>query len=114
MSGGSATHAGIGFQDKVTGLLARRLEQFTRDTLSSLSHLAHLDVPTGAGTERIEIHRNVTRVLVEHASVDIIDRYRCARIREVRSTVFGCSTVDNRRPSSCGDRRRPTSGSQPG
>jgi hypothetical protein len=33
----------------------RQLEQFTRDTLSSLSHSAYLDVPTDQGTERIEI-----------------------------------------------------------
>ncbi|RPJ50036.1 MAG: DUF815 domain-containing protein, partial [Acidobacteria bacterium] len=45
----------------------RRLEQFTQETLSSLSHLAHLDVPTATGPGRIEIDRTVTDALVAHA-----------------------------------------------
>jgi DNA replication protein DnaC len=45
----------------------RQLQGFTTDTLSSLAHLAHLDVPTGKGTERIEIQRAVADALVEHA-----------------------------------------------
>jgi molybdopterin-guanine dinucleotide biosynthesis protein len=45
----------------------RQLQGFTTDTLSSLAHLAHLDVPTSKGTERIEIQRAVADALVHHA-----------------------------------------------
>lgn len=45
----------------------RHLQEFTTDTLSSLAHLAFLDVPTGKGTERIEIQRAVSNALSEHA-----------------------------------------------
>jgi len=45
----------------------RRLRDFTRETLSSLAHLSHLDVPTIEGTQRVEIHRSVTDALVGHA-----------------------------------------------
>ena len=45
----------------------RRLTEFTVETLSSLSHLAHLDVPVETGVEKIEIHRAVSDALVEQA-----------------------------------------------
>ena len=45
----------------------RHLEIFTKETLSSLSHLAHTDVPTGTVVKRIEVDRSVTDALVEHS-----------------------------------------------
>jgi hypothetical protein len=45
----------------------RRLEDFTRETLSSLAHLARLDLPNGTVKRRVEIHRAVTDSLVAHA-----------------------------------------------
>jgi hypothetical protein len=45
----------------------QRLGEFTQETLSSLAHLAHLDVPVDSGAERIEIRRTVSDALVEHA-----------------------------------------------
>jgi len=45
----------------------RRLNEFTVNTLSSLSHLAHLNVPAGNGIDRVEINRAVTEALVGHA-----------------------------------------------
>lgn len=43
------------------------LTTFTGETLASIAHLAHLDVPTAAGKQRVEIPRKVTQALVDHA-----------------------------------------------
>ena len=47
----------------------RRLRLSTREELASLIHLARLDVPTPTGPEKIEIVRDVTRVLTETAPI---------------------------------------------
>lgn len=45
----------------------RRLQQNTQDELEGIEHRACLEVPTSIGREHVEIERDVTRVLMEHA-----------------------------------------------
>jgi hypothetical protein len=45
----------------------QQIQNVTRETLRSISHLAHLQVPTQAGLRTIEIERAVTHALVNHS-----------------------------------------------
>lgn len=45
----------------------RRLQQITEEELQGIEHRACLEVPTSDGQEQVEIERDVTRVLTEHA-----------------------------------------------
>lgn len=46
----------------------RRLQQITEEELQGIEHRACLDVPTSDGIEQVEIERDVTRVVTEHAA----------------------------------------------